>query len=85
MDIDLRSGSRFATTVFDLNVDSSFDSDDWIGGVAPSGVSFGPGEMPTVIRQPGLGREILYSGDAEETIFGAAEGFGGRQSWRQLR
>lgn len=85
MDIDIGNGGRSPTTVFDLNLDGEFDDEDWFEDLPPSGVGFGSGELPTVIRQPDAGREILYSGDGEETVFGAAEGFGGRQSWRQLR
>jgi len=83
MDIDMASGGRYAKTVFDLNLDDEFDSEDWPNDAPPSGVGFGTGELPTVIRDSG--RDIMYSGDGDETLYGVAEGFSGRQSWRQLR
>src|SRR5690606_6903221 len=47
MDLDMASGGRYAKTVFDLNLDDEFDSEDWPNDGPPSGVGFGTGETPT--------------------------------------
>lgn len=86
MDIDLLSGGRFASPVFDLSGDGAFDSDDAPGGNAPSGIGGPTGEQVVPVRDPDSNKEGLYSGAGDKLVDSSNEsGPAGRQSWRQLR
>ena len=86
MDIDLISGGRYQTPVFELTGDGEINEDDLWGGDVVSGITGFTGERVTVIRNPDEALDNLYSGDGE--LRGQSLNFSGpigRQSWRQLR
>lgn len=86
MDIDLLSGGRYTSSVFDLSGDGVFDSADHVGGTPVSGIGGTTGETLTTIRDPNANRDNLYSGDGRKIGTGRNNaGPVGRQSWRQLR
>ncbi len=86
MDIDLLSGGRFSSPVFDLSGDGAFDSNDQPGGQSPSGIAGPTGETLIPVRKPDGNTEGLYKGDGTRLVDGSNEsGPAGRQSWRQLR
>lgn len=88
MDIDLAGGGRTAYSVYDLNRDGSYDSDDMVGGIPISGVAWGQGERPTLLTpydSSGDPPEFLYTGEGGFVKGLGEEGVGGRQSWQQLR
>lgn len=86
MDINLLSGGHFAESVFDLNKDGQFNSNDRVAGNIVSGIGGVTGERVTVIRDADSARDFLYSGGGEKIGEGENEsGPIGRQSWRQLR
>lgn len=90
MDIDMLTGGRSTDTVFDLDGDGDFDSDDMVNGVPISGVGGTQGEPLTTIRSATSAVDYLYGGG---TLLGDPPiphgrneaGPIGRQSWRQLR
>jgi type IV pilus assembly protein PilY1 len=88
MDVDLAGGGRTAYSVYDLNRDGSYDSDDMVGGIPISGVAWGQGERPTLLTpydSSGDPPEFLYTGEGGFVKGLGEEGVGGRQSWQQLR
>lgn len=86
MDIDLASGGRFTSSVFDLTGEGVFDDADYAGGNPVSGIGGPTGETLTTIRDPNANRDNLYSGDGRKIGTGRNNaGPVGRQSWRQLR
>ena len=85
MDIDLFTGGRFDVPVFDLTGDGVIDDADLLGGLPPSGVGFGSGELPTTIRRRDVNLEGIYTGEGENIDGLTGDVVEGRQSWRQLR
>jgi type IV pilus assembly protein PilY1 len=86
MDIDLLSGGRFSSPVFDLSGDGAFDNSDAPGGNAPSGIGGPTGEQVVPVRDPDSNKEGLYTGGGDKLVDSSNEsGPAGRQSWRQLR
>jgi len=86
MDIDLLSGGRYTSPVFDLSGDGAFDNSDAPGGTPPSGIGGPTGEPLVPVRDPNSNKEGLYQGDGNKLVDGSNEsGPAGRQSWRQLR
>ncbi len=84
-DLNLVSGARTTTAVFDLNRDGLFTAGDLHEGDAISAIGGSRGERLTVIRDGDSSREFLLGGqDKVGDGFGAAELLG-RKSWRQLR
>lgn len=85
-DLDLLSGGRFGSPVFDLDKNDTFDSNDTVNGEPPSGIAFGSGERLTVIQVPGKNVEYGYDGSGSEVVrLEGGGGLSGRQSWQQLR
>jgi type IV pilus assembly protein PilY1 len=98
MDIDLLTGGRTSSAVFDLNDDGSFDEGDMINvvindqqvPVPVSGIGFGSGEAIAVIAVPepsdNLGPyDLICDGEGNCEKGRPDDLTGGRQSWRQLR
>ena len=85
MDIDLLSGGRSSSAVFDLTGDGIFDASDNAGGAVVSGIGGPTGETLTTILDRNRATDNLYSGDGRKFGTGRTDNIPGRQSWRQLR
>jgi type IV pilus assembly protein PilY1 len=86
MDIGTLSGGRSSTPAFDFNGDGVSNAGDATGGIQPSGIGGGTGEMLINIRDANGGTDNIYGGDGRLIIKGSnTSGPIGRQSWRQLR
>ncbi|MBK1731989.1 hypothetical protein CKO41_09335 [Thiococcus pfennigii] len=84
-DLELLTGGRYGSPVFDLDGDGDIDSDDTIDGIPPSGIGFGSGERLTVVQIPGTGIAIGSSGRGEVLPLEGDSNAFGRQSWQQFR
>lgn len=86
MDIGILSGGRSSTPAFDFNGDGVSNAGDATGGIQPSGIGGGTGEMLINIRDANGGTDNIYDGDGRLITKGSnTSGPIGRQSWRQLR
>jgi type IV pilus assembly protein PilY1 len=86
MDLSILSGGRSSTPAFDFNGDGVSNASDVTGGIQPSGIGGGTGEMPINIRDPNGNTDNIYGGDGSLITKGSnTSGPAGRQSWRQLR
>lgn len=87
MDVNLLSGARPTTSVFDVSGDGRFSTEDVIPGLGVvSGLLGTSGERLTAIRRADASVDFLYAGDGTKAASGLNEaGPVGRKSWRQLR
>lgn len=84
-DLDLLSGGRVASPVFDLNSDNVFNNTDTVSGTPPSAMAFGSGERLTVIQVPGKNIEYGYDGGGNNVRLQGGGNLLGRQSWEQCQ
>ncbi|CAK0737796.1 type IV pilus assembly protein PilY1 [Gammaproteobacteria bacterium] len=88
MEVDMLSGGRISTSVFDVNQDSQFDNSDFVNNTPVSGVQSSVGiiNTPSIISAGQV--EYKFAGGSTGNIMSVKEVgdlTAGRQSWRQFR
>jgi type IV pilus assembly protein PilY1 len=86
-DLDLATGGRTVSSVFDINEDGLFTKADMVDGRVINAITGGFGEAPATVQDRSNRRDLLYGGDGTLIISADPDEFmaPGRQSWQQLR